>query len=109
RTSAWLLGWLVHVLSAIPPMIIRLFGGRAGPRSPFVTEEEIRFLVGTAEEEGVIEEAEERMIHSIFEFGETTAREIMVPRVDIKAVDADTPMKEVIDLMLQVSHSRIPV
>jgi putative hemolysin len=109
RTAYWLLGWLVKVLSAFPPLVLRAFGGNAGPKSPFVTEEEIRMLVGTAEEEGVIEESEEQMIHSIFEFGETTAREIMVPRVDVKAVDADMPMKDVIDLMLQVGHSRIPV
>lgn len=109
RTTSWLLGWLVAILSAIPPAILRLFGGEASPRSPFVTEEEIRFLVGTAEEEGVIEEAEEQMIHSIFEFGDTTAREIMIPRVDVKAVAVETPLKDVIDLMLQVGHSRIPV
>ena len=109
RSASWLLGWLVRVLSAVPPLLVRLFGGQPGPRSPFVTEEEIRMLVGTAEEEGIIEESEEQMIHSIFEFGDTTAREIMVPRVDIKAVDADASVKEVIDLMLQVGHSRIPV
>jgi len=109
RATSWLLGWLVRMLSAVPPLILRLFGADAGPKSPFVTEEEIRFLVGTAEEEGVIEEAEEQMIHSILEFGDTTAREIMVPRVDMKAVEVDTPITEVVDLMLQVSHSRIPV
>ncbi|HLG70873.1 MAG TPA: hemolysin family protein [Chloroflexota bacterium] len=109
RATSWLLGWLVRVLSAIPPLLVRLFGGRPGPKSPFATEEEIRFLVTTAEEEGVIEESEEQMIHSIFEFGDTTAREIMVPRVDMKAVDVETPMRDVIDLALQVGHSRIPV
>ena len=109
RGTSWLLGWLVHFLSAIPPLILRIFGVRPGPKSPFVTEEEIRMLVGTAEEEGVIEESEEQMIHSIFEFGDTTAREIMVPRVDMKAVDVTTPITEVVDLMLQVGHSRIPV
>jgi putative hemolysin len=109
RTTSWLLGWLVHLLAAIPPVILRLFGVRPGPKSPFVTEEEIRMLVGTAEEEGIIEESEEQMIHSIFEFGDTTAREIMVPRVDMKAVAIDASITEVIDMMLQVGHSRIPV
>lgn len=109
RTTSWLLGWLVRVLSSIPPLIMRLFGGHPSPKGPLATEEEIRFLVTTAEEEGVIEESEEQMIHSIFEFGETTAREIMVPRVDMKAVDVETAMKDVIDLTLQVGHSRIPV
>jgi putative hemolysin len=109
RATSWLLGWIVRFLSAIPPMLVRLFGGEPGPKSPFATEEEIRFLVATAEEEGVIEESEEQMIHSIFEFGDTTAREIMVPRVDMKAVEAQMPLTEVIDLMLQVGHSRIPV
>jgi CBS domain containing-hemolysin-like protein len=109
RGLTWLLGWLVRLLAAIPPQIVRLFGGGNLQKSPFVTEEEIRMLVGTAEEEGVIEEEEEQMIHSIFEFGDRTAREIMVPRVDIKAADKDTAMTEVIDLMLKVGHSRIPV
>jgi CBS domain containing-hemolysin-like protein len=97
------------MLAAIPPQIVRLFGGGESTKSPFVTEEEIRMLVGTAEEEGVIEEEEEQMIHSIFEFGDRTAREIMIPRVDIKAAESDTPMMEVIDIMLRVGHSRIPV
>jgi CBS domain containing-hemolysin-like protein len=109
RAVTWMLGWLNRLLSAIPPVFLRLFGDQAAPKSPFVTEEEIRFLVGTAEEEGVIEESEEQMIHSIFEFGDTTAREIMVPRVDVKAVEVNTPIQEVVDLMLQVGHSRIPV
>lgn len=107
--TAWLLGWLIHVLSAIPPLLVRLFGGKPGPRSPFVTEEEIRMIVGTAEEEGIIQAQEEQMIHSIFEFGETPAREIMVPRVDMTTVAVDAPISDVIDLMLQVGHSRIPV
>ncbi|HVA24123.1 MAG TPA: hemolysin family protein [Chloroflexota bacterium] len=109
RTTSWLMGWLVHMLSAIPPLILRIFGIRPAPKGPFVTEEEIRMLVGTAEEEGVIEESEEQMIHSIFEFGDTTVREVMVPRVDMKAVALETSLTDVIDLMLQVSHSRIPV
>ncbi|MDE3075965.1 MAG: DUF21 domain-containing protein, partial [Chloroflexota bacterium] len=109
RATSWLLAWLVHFLSAVPPLLVRLFGGAPGPRSPFVTEEEIRMLVGTAEAEGVIEEQEEQMIHSIFEFGETPAREIMVPRVDMTTVEVNTPIAEVVDMMLQAGHSRIPV
>ncbi len=66
-------------------------------------------IVGTAEEEGIIQAQEEQMIHSIFEFGETPAREIMVPRVDMTTVAVDAPIADVIDLMLQVGHSRIPV
>ncbi|HUZ77888.1 MAG TPA: hemolysin family protein [Chloroflexota bacterium] len=109
RAASWLLGWLIAVLSAIPPLVLHLFGAPNAPKSPFVTEEEIRMIVGTAEEEGVIEPQEERMIHSIFEFGETPVREVMVPRVDMTTVSADTPLVEVVDLMLQVGHSRIPV
>ena len=109
RGFAWMLGWLVRVLAAIPPLLVRPFGVHTSPRGPFVTEEEIRMLVGTAEEEGVIEEDEEQMIHSIFEFGETTVREIMIPRVDMKAAGGETHIEAVVDLMLRVGHSRIPV
>ncbi len=85
------------------------FGGIPFTGTALVTEEEIRTLVDAGEEEGVIEEEEKEMIYSIFELGETMAREVMVPRIDIVAVDVDTPLEEVVRLILEAGHSRIPV
>ena len=67
---------------------------------PFVTEEEIKTMVDAGEEGGVIEEDEKEMIYSIFEFGDTVAREIMVPRIDMLALDVNTPLPEAVEAVL---------
>ncbi len=100
---------LIRVLSAVSAVLVRPLGGRVNLRSPLVTEEEIRLLVKMGEEEGVIEETERQMIHSIFEFGDTVAREIMVPRIDIVCVEDTAPLDEILRVILAEGHSRIPV
>jgi CBS domain containing-hemolysin-like protein len=89
--------------------IARLFGAELRTDMPLVTEEEIKTLVDAGEEEGVIQEEEKEMIYSIFELGDTLAREVMVPRIDIVALDVATPMLEALDTIMQAGHSRIPV
>jgi CBS domain containing-hemolysin-like protein len=74
-----------------------------------VTEAGIILQVDVAEEEGVLEQNEGEMIRSIFEFGDTVAREIMVPRIDIEACDASTPVGEAADQAIAAGHSRVPV
>ncbi len=100
---------LIRVLSAVSAVLLRPLGGRVDLRSPLVTQEEIRLLVKMGEEQGVIEEAEREMIHSIFEFGDTVAREIMVPRIDIVCVEDTAPLDEILRVVLAEGHSRIPV
>jgi putative hemolysin len=94
--------WLSNALS-------RLFGTGPEGGMPFVTEEEIKTLVDAGEEEGVIEEDEKEMIYSIFELGDTLARQVMVPRTDVVALDVTTPMAEVVDIIMAAGHSRIPI
>jgi CBS domain containing-hemolysin-like protein len=81
----------------------------AGQRVPFVTEEEIKTLVDAGEEGGVLEEEEKEMIYSIFDIGDTVAREIMVPRIDVLALDVETPIPSAVDAVISAGHSRIPV
>lgn len=100
---------LIRVLSAVSALLVRPLGGRVNLRSPLVTEEEIRLLVKMGEEEGVIEETERQMIHSIFEFGDTVAREIMVPRIDIVSVEDTASLDEILRVILAEGHTRIPV
>jgi CBS domain containing-hemolysin-like protein len=88
---------------------IYLFGGHAPEHGPFVTEEEIRLILAAGEKEGVIEEEERQMITSIFEFGDTIAREVMTPRPDITAVPADKNLEEAKNLIIESGHSRLPV
>ncbi|HEV2579915.1 MAG TPA: hemolysin family protein, partial [Ktedonobacteraceae bacterium] len=109
RGAAWLLHPLVASLSAITNFLVRIMGGQMIHRGPFVTEEELRLLVTVGEEEGVLEEEETEMIHSIFEFADTTVREVMIPRIDMVTLESDATVDQAVDLALQGGFSRIPV
>jgi putative hemolysin len=105
---------LLNVLSPITRSLLwfsnrvaSIFGGRN--TTPYVTEEEIKTLVDAGSEEGVIEDEEKEMIYSIFQFGDKVAREVMVPRIDMVALDADSALQQALDLVLDEGHSRIPV
>ncbi len=73
------------------------------------SEEDLHLLLKAGEEQGIIEEEEKEMIASIVEFSTTLVREVMVPRIDIVAVDVDTPLEEAARVMLEAGHSRVPV
>jgi len=100
---------LVHVTMGLGRAVAGLFGAKTQADLSIVTEEEIKTLVDAAEEEGVIEEDEKEMISSIFELGDTLTRQVMVPRMDVMALDATTPMLEALDKIMQAGHSRVPV
>ena len=74
-----------------------------------VTEDELRTLVDVSEQDGLIEQEERQMIHSIFQLGDTLTREIMVPRIDVVAIEVDTPLSEAMDKLLETGFSRVPV
>ncbi|MDR7419413.1 MAG: hemolysin family protein [Armatimonadota bacterium] len=112
RPVVWLsvlLSPIVRVLSFFTNLLSRPFGGRVQPDAPMVTEEEIQMLVQMGEEQGVLEQDEREMIHSIIEFGDTVVREVMVPRVDMVSVEADAPVEELLAIVREHGHSRIPV
>ncbi len=72
-------------------------------------EEEVKTLVEAGQHEGYLELEERKMIYSIFQLGDTLAREIMVPRIDMLALEVKTPMTEAIDALLESGYSRVPV
>jgi CBS domain containing-hemolysin-like protein len=74
-----------------------------------ITEEDLRTYVDASEEEGVLREEEKEMIYSIFDLGDTLAREVMVPRIDMVALEANTPVMEALDVILGAGHSRVPI
>jgi len=76
---------------------------------PFVNEEELKTLIEVGEDKGTLDQAEREMIHSIFEFHETMAKEVMVPRMDMVSVEKSTPLDEILNLVNTHGHSRIPV
>ncbi|HSJ50012.1 MAG TPA: hemolysin family protein [Actinomycetota bacterium] len=86
-----------------------LLPGKGLKQGPFVSEAELRSMADLGQEEGSIELEETRLIHSIFEFGDTIVREVMVPRPDIKAIESDKTLRDVQALVLEHGYSRIPV
>ena len=109
NTIRRVVGPLVSLSSFVASPFVRLLGGRTSPAGRFVTEEELRMLVNVGEEEGVIQQEEEELIHSIFEFGDTVVREVMAPRPYIVAVEDDCRVSDAADVALQSGHTRIPV
>jgi len=112
RLVAWatlVLRPVVFVLTAVTRLILRIMGGRAQVRGPFVTEEELKMLVSVGEEEGVLEEEEREMIHGIFEMGDMLVRELMVPRTDLVAIEVNEPVEKAVELVTKHGHTRIPV
>ncbi len=95
-----------HVLIGLANVLLP---GKGLKQGPFVSEEEIRSMAVVGSEEGSIEEDEKELIHSIFEFGDTIVREVMVPRPDIVAIEDDQTLRDVQALVLEHGLSRIPV
>ena len=99
------LRWLSRGLIGIANVALP---GKGLKEGPFVTEEEIRTMADVAADEDVIESEERQLIHSIFEFGDTVVREVMLPRPDMVVVDADATIEAAIATAIDVGFSRLP-
>lgn len=101
---------LIRLMSLSATRIMRIFGLEpTGVHSIAHSPEEIRLLVEQSQQEGEIEAEQEQMIHGVFEFPEIMAREVMTPRPDIIALEATATLDEVVKLLIEEGHSRIPV
>ena len=100
---------LVVFLTASTRAVLMLFGIRDASRRAFVSEEEIKHLVREGRAQGVLDQTEEELIHSVFEFSETPVKKVMVPRPKMLALDVDTPPGEAERMMVESGFSRIPV
>ncbi len=81
----------------------------SGDESIFLTEDGLRLLLNVREEGEGIEETERQMIASILDMEETVVREVMVPRIDMVAINVETPLGEALDIIIAAGHSRIPI
>jgi CBS domain containing-hemolysin-like protein len=101
------------ILGPIPALLILLGNaitpGKGFSEGPFSSETELRELVDLAEAGAIIESGERRMIHSVFELGDTITREVMVPRPDVVYVERHKNIRQTLSLFLRSGYSRIPV
>ncbi|HWD05955.1 MAG TPA: hemolysin family protein [Amycolatopsis sp.] len=93
---------LIVIGNAITP-------GRGFREGPFTSEVELRELVDLAQERGVVEDSEREMIHSVFELGDTVAREVMVPRTEIVWIERTKTVRQALALALRTGFTRVPV
>lgn len=106
--------WVLGRAFALPTRLLIgvanvLLPGKGLREGPFVSEQDIRSMAEVGREEGSIEESERRMIHSIFEFGDTVVGQVMLPRPDIVAVDAESGLPAALAQIVEHDVSRVPV
>jgi putative hemolysin len=94
-------------LTFLPLLILKPAGGHQSYAQ--FTEDELKTWAESEEEPGSLEREERKMIYSIFQFGETLTREIMIPRIDIISLDVKTSLPDAIQMFLDSGHSRLPV
>jgi magnesium and cobalt exporter, CNNM family len=120
HTALWLVSPLELFMRVMSPFIrvvhgtaqgvIKVLGfSGADHRAMVHSEEELKMLVTASQEAGVLEEQEEQMLHRVFGFADLTAGQVMIPRTELVAVAAETPMRELIARIGGGRHTRLPV
>ena len=112
-SSTRLISALTTVIGPIPQILIiignAITPGRGFTDGPFTSEAELREMVDMAEASDLIEAGERRMIHSVFELGDTIVKEVMVPRTEMVWIEKDKTLRQGLSLALRSGFSRIPV
>lgn len=98
---------LVYFFLGIKTLVMKLANIKKD--APSVTEDELKYIIESIEEEGILEEQESEMVQSALEFDEKTALEILTPRVDVVLIDANDDSKTICDTIMRERYSRIPV
>lgn len=99
----------VFLFTAISSLFIRLLGADPNESEPFITEEELKTMVGVSEEEGVLEDVEKEMIFNVFDFGEQQVKDVMVQRVDMTTISVEDKYDDILEVIKRDQFSRIPV
>ena len=100
---------IILVLTSITNFLIKLMGGDVNKSQPFITQEELKTIVNVGYKEGVLEGEEKEMIYNVFDFSDSQAKDVMIPRTDMVTIDVDLSHEEIIDIFKQEQYSRIPV
>ncbi len=100
---------VVIITTTISNFFVKLFGGKTDGNKPFITEDELKTIVDVSEEEGILKSEEKDMIHNVFQFGDLYAKDVMVQRVDMIALDIEESLDNIILLIKEEGYSRIPI
>jgi CBS domain containing-hemolysin-like protein len=100
----------IRLVHGTAQAVVRVLGLRRGDHRGMVhSEEELKMLVTASQEAGVLEEQEEQMLHRVFGFADLTAGQVMIPRTELVAVAADTPLRDLLTIIGRGAPTRLPV
>ncbi len=100
---------IIFVVNKLAMGFLRLFGVKAGEKTAALTESELRTIVDVGHESGIIETEEKEMINNMFDFGETLAKEVMIPRVDMTYARIDTSFEDLLEIFREDKFTRLPI
>ena len=100
---------VIAVVNQLSFMVLRLLRVDPNKKAEGITEDELRTIVAVSHEEGVIESEEKKMINNVFDFGDSVAKDIMVPRIDMSFVDVNAAYPELMDQFREEKYTRFPV
>lgn len=109
RAPYFLFTPLTAIFTRVTQWTMRMFGNEVAAHTPFVTAEEIEYMIDLGSREGSFPETHERMLRTVFELNETLVREIMVPRTNMVALPVNATFEETLKVVAACGHSRIPV
>jgi putative hemolysin len=104
-----LAGPLVKTLTVSTDAVLWFFGQHVSGQEAFISEEELKHMVHEGTQRGIFDEAERDLIHSVFEFTDTSVREVMVSRSEVHAVEASVPLPDILKRLVDTGFSRMPV
>ncbi|MBE5885760.1 MAG: HlyC/CorC family transporter [Lachnospiraceae bacterium] len=100
---------VIFIVDKISTAILKLFRIDPNKKNSTMTENELRSYVDVSHEDGVIEEEEREMIYNVFDFGDSLAKDIMIPRIDMVSVEDTATYKEIMELFRENMYTRLPV
>lgn len=105
----WLFTPVIWIINNVSMVLLFLMRVNPKDKQAAITETELRTIVEVSHEEGVIETQEKKMINNVFDFGDSQARDVMIPRIDMKFADIDNTYQEIIEIFRKEKYTRLPV
>lgn len=105
----WILTPVIIVINAFSMGFLTILGIDTKKKEQSITEDDLRTIVDVSHEEGVIESDEREMINNVFDFGDSQAKDVMIPRIDMTCASIDSTYKEIIDIFRAEKYTRLPI
>ena len=100
---------VIYIVGKLANGILFLLRVDPNAKKDTITEHELRSMVNVGQENGVIEREEKQMIYNVFDFGDSAAKDVMIPRIDMTFIDVDSTYQELMDIFKEDMHTRFPV